>query len=266
MRGSDACAILDAMRMHRIRLGGSRSGFSLPELLIVVTIIALVAVGVMMLWRKQVDRGYDVKRKSDLARLRKVFEEYYNDKGCYPPQDLWDAFVCGGTGQDFLKTYFGGDIPCDPQTREKYMYQAIDTAGNSCSAQCGGCLGYRALGMIHDTTDMDIWYSGCNPTQGCGFADKRFNYGIAVGGDPYAPGFVAGTPPGATPTPTPVYPSGDWFCVVGQSQCQRKTAGCGSSLRAQGCIGFADAYTTACSSLCQSNSKLYTCVAGESCN
>ena len=64
-------------------------GFTLVETLLVITVVAVLAVGVITLLDPNVliGRGYDTARKYDLSVLKKKFEEFNNDTGCYPRLD-----------------------------------------------------------------------------------------------------------------------------------------------------------------------------------
>lgn len=87
-------------------------GFTLVELVIVIAILAILLtimtgnINPLAL----INRGYDAQRKKDVGRLKVAFEEYYNDKGCYPAQDLVDNLECSGVGfRPWMATW-----PCDP--------------------------------------------------------------------------------------------------------------------------------------------------------
>ncbi len=93
------------------------NGFTLVELIIVVSIISVLALIALTYFRGQIFKGNDAKRKSDINRIKVAVEEYEKDHNCYPPpQDV----VCtnGGTG---LKPYLDV-IPCDPTTKASYLY------------------------------------------------------------------------------------------------------------------------------------------------
>lgn len=63
-----------------------KKAFTLMELLIIIALIAIIATVVLILlnpWQ-QIAKAQDSRRKNDLATFRKVLEDYYNDKGCYP--------------------------------------------------------------------------------------------------------------------------------------------------------------------------------------
>jgi len=79
-----------------------KQGFTLVELLIVMAILAVMAVILIGIINPIAlsDKGYDARRKKDLKRIGTAFEEYFNDKGCYPSAaDFdFDTMDCGGNG------------------------------------------------------------------------------------------------------------------------------------------------------------------------
>lgn len=195
---------------------GSRFGFTLAEILIVVSIIALVAVSAIIGYQKQVTRGFDARRKADLANISSALEEYYNDHNCYPDAGILDA--CSGTA---LSPYIPA-IPCDPSSHQPYLY--IPDTDDPCK-------GYHTCAALKDLSDSDIAAQGCNPVTGCGWG-AYYNYCSAIGSAVVAEGFDASatatptpiifggatatptpTPtstPTQTPTPTPI--GGSWYC------------------------------------------------------
>lgn len=174
-----------------------KKGFTLAEMLIVVAILAVLAVSVMVNWQRQVERGFDIRRKADLAKIRKAFEEYYNDFGCYPPTTILNN--CGSTGTPTstpqgLSPYIPA-IPCDPGTKLPYKYEVQDPTNI--------CKGYIILAGLSDKSDPDISALGCDAVQGCGYG-AGYNYGLAAGGQVKKEGFVVT----GVPTPSPTASSG----------------------------------------------------------
>ncbi|EKD68228.1 MAG: hypothetical protein ACD_48C00016G0004 [uncultured bacterium] len=241
-----------------------KRGFSLAEIMIVVTVIAILAVFALLSFQKQTIRGYDSKRKADLATLKVLFEDYYNDHTCYPTKGQWDLYDCiTKANGDFLKPYLGGkDIPCDPVTNTRYLYMTIN---DKTEQPCGG---YRAFSQLRDTSDGNIKDAGCDPdpNKGCGYAPYSFNYGIAMGGEVANPEFDFDNPP-PTPTPTPPTPPGEIFCLGDpnpEHACNTKAGlvagdgqSCSEALQALGCISFNDGQI--CNTYCQNNYAAYKC-------
>lgn len=158
-----------------------RSGFTLIELLITIAIVAVLAVVFLFLARTQMNRARDADRKSDLEKIKIVFEDYYNDNSCYPPETILNN--CEG---DELQPYLD-KIPCDPSTKDPYLYQPVPGAE---------CSGYRLYAQLAATDDPAIARVGCSGPDGCGVG-SGYNYGISSG----VP-LGGGTPPVSSPTPS----------------------------------------------------------------
>lgn len=164
------------------RLPAGRQGFTLAELLIVIVILAVIVILTLINWRRQIDRANDSHRKADLAKIKRAFEEYYNDHNCYPPLTILNN--CGSRDlAPYLPT-----VPCDPVTKVPYKYVPMDDTNI--------CKGYRVLTTLQDFSDLDITNLGCNAVNGCGFG-AYYNWGVSSGGSVTASGFN----PNATPTP-----------------------------------------------------------------
>jgi len=140
-------------------------GFTLIELLISIAIIAALAIVFLLAARVQISRARDADRKTDLQKIKIVFEDYYNDQNCYPPADILDT--CGGSElQPYLEK-----IPCDPSTKEPYLYLPVSGAA---------CSGYRLFTQLQDENDPSIARVGCDGISECGVS-AGYNYGVSAG-------------------------------------------------------------------------------------
>ena len=106
--------------MQGTRLGvrrfNNKKGFTLVELLIVMAILLMMAT--MMVGTLNsvgiFNKARDARRKKDIGRIKIAFEDYYNDKSCYPSptivSNLMLATNCGtGVFKPWLPSW-----PCDP--------------------------------------------------------------------------------------------------------------------------------------------------------
>jgi len=89
-------------------------GVTLIELMVVMLILAILMVAMTAALNPAnlINKGKDATRKKDLKRIKIAFEEYYNDKGCYPSQAMIDELnsaPCGSTGLYQLNPW-----PCEP--------------------------------------------------------------------------------------------------------------------------------------------------------
>lgn len=106
----------------------SQSGFTLIEILIVLTLIVVLASMGMVQYSNSVQRSREAVLKEDLFRLREAIDRSYADKNAYPSglQDL----VTGG----YIR-----EIPEDPMTRSRDTWQTTpaEPDPNNVSAQPG---------------------------------------------------------------------------------------------------------------------------------
>jgi len=93
-------------------------GFSLIEILVVVTIIALLAAGAAVTYSQLTKQSRDARRKTDLEQIRAALEMYKSNSAInqYP---LHAAGTCVGYAD--LAAYLG-TMPSDPKTASSYYY------------------------------------------------------------------------------------------------------------------------------------------------
>jgi general secretion pathway protein G len=88
------------------------SGFTMIELLIVVTLIVVLASMGMVQYQTSVQRSKEAVLKEDLFRMRDAIDQYYADKNSYP----------AGL-QDLVSAGYMRDIPQDPMTNSRDTWQ-----------------------------------------------------------------------------------------------------------------------------------------------
>lgn len=116
-------------------------GATLVEVIIVVTIISMLVVIFITVFRTQLFRGNDAKRKGDLFKIAVALEEYEKDKNCYPAQ----AMVGCNPGVG-LKPYLD-KVPCDPITQTSYFYEP---GAGACPAS------YKIYSILENKLDEDF--------------------------------------------------------------------------------------------------------------
>jgi general secretion pathway protein G len=84
----------------------SQSGFTLLELLVVMTIIGILAAIAVPALRDSPQRAREATLRADLFTFRSVIDQYKGDKGNYPP-DL----------EILVKDGYMRKIPLDPMTK-----------------------------------------------------------------------------------------------------------------------------------------------------
>lgn len=177
----------------------TRKGFTLIEVLIVVSILMILILLFVFTSFRQLSKGRDGRRKSDLEKIKVAFEDYYNDNNCYP-----DTTVLNNCDGDTFRPYLD-TIPCDPANKEPYLYVASDG---------GLCKGYKLLAKLENTDDPDIASIGCDEETGCGYTDPDYNYGVSQGvGVPAAGGGGTTVGDGLGGDYTPLDYSDDYYCL-----------------------------------------------------
>lgn len=88
----------------------AKKGFTLVELMIVITVIAILAtIGVISFTRVQAQTR-DTKRKADMRAVSTALQAYFTEKQTYPTQL-----------SDLVPTYVP-TLPVDPQNGSQYVY------------------------------------------------------------------------------------------------------------------------------------------------
>lgn len=133
---------------------------TLPEVIIVVTILAILFVVLLWYLRNQVFKGNDGKRKGDIHKIQVAVEEYEKDNDCYPAS----LISCKTTTKDFLlanpnslldfEAYID-KFPCDPVTKASYHYES-EPGISECASW------YRIYTNLDNLSDPDI-VGTCGP-------------------------------------------------------------------------------------------------------
>jgi len=94
----------------------SRAGFTLIELMIVMSLIVILASIGLTLYTNSVIRAKESVLKEDLFRMRDAIDQYYADKGKYPV--TLDSLV----SEKYLRS-----IPVDPFTNSADTWRSIQS-------------------------------------------------------------------------------------------------------------------------------------------
>jgi len=97
-----------------------RGGFSLLELLAVVTILGIIAVVVIPRISVSANTAKTNAHKQNVSEINSAVERWYFEKGSYPAKDLSDI------GAD--ANYFPNSLPTNPLTGAKYTLDANNRA------------------------------------------------------------------------------------------------------------------------------------------
>lgn len=96
------------------RTARQQSGFTLLELLVVISIIIVLAGMGLANYQNSVTRSKEAVLKEDLFRMRDAIDQYYADKGKYP-----------ATLEDLVTDGYLRRIPKDPFTDSAETWQTI---------------------------------------------------------------------------------------------------------------------------------------------
>jgi len=166
-----------------------KKGFTLVELLIVISLIAILTTVAIMSFRNQINKGNDAKRKSDINTIKVAVEEYEKDRNCYPSES---GMAKCGTDSTIAVLPYLSNVPCDPVTGKPYAYEAPS-----------GCAGwYRLYGDLQNSSDVQIIPNiGPDGSTAYNFYEGSSNAPVPVGSQ-------------STPTSTPGGAiTGYWGCV-----------------------------------------------------
>jgi len=100
----------------------NKRGFTLVELLVVISIIAILATLLMANFIGVRQRGRDGQRKSNLFQVQSALELYRSDAGNYPDTA---SFPACGSAITANGTIYMTKVPCDPLGGD-YTYTSAD--------------------------------------------------------------------------------------------------------------------------------------------
>ncbi|NUR56846.1 MAG: type II secretion system protein [Acidobacteria bacterium] len=94
--------------------GRRERGFTLVELLVVISLISILAAMGLVQYKNSIVRTQEATLKTDLFRMRDAIDQYYADKGKYPAS--LDALVSDG---------YMRKLPEDPVTKSADSWQTV---------------------------------------------------------------------------------------------------------------------------------------------
>ncbi|MFH2061590.1 MAG: prepilin-type N-terminal cleavage/methylation domain-containing protein [Candidatus Beckwithbacteria bacterium] len=95
-------------------------GFTFIEMLVVITIIAVLTMIGVTSFGVANRKARDGKRKGDLEQIRAALEIYYTDESDYPPSLTFGT----GTITNGSDTYMN-PVPNDPLSTQTYVYTSV---------------------------------------------------------------------------------------------------------------------------------------------
>jgi type II secretion system protein G len=126
-------------------------GFTLLELLIVITVIAILSGVLVPRVATHMKSSRDARRLADIKQVRNAIEQYFMDTGVYPPAKTnpaaggWDVSNDGDFIPMLVQAGYLPEVPQDPTNDATYHYRYyVYNAGDY------GCIGpskYYVLGV-----------------------------------------------------------------------------------------------------------------------
>ena len=101
-------------RLRGYAASAGQAGFTLVELLIVISLISILAAMGLVQYRNSVQSSKEAVLRTDLFRMRDAVDQYYADKGKYP--SALDSLVSEG----YLRK-----IPEDPITKSSDTWTTV---------------------------------------------------------------------------------------------------------------------------------------------
>lgn len=142
----------------------NRRGFTLIEILVTVTVIALLTMVGVVSYSATNKRSRDSKRKSDIEQMRQALEMYRADNGSYPaPAVGWNELTQLSTylvDKGYLTAIPADPIPTVPL--QKYYYQPTNQ-------MAGLYYGYCLSANLESENPSDT----CTPYTGQNYASKN---------------------------------------------------------------------------------------------
>jgi len=132
-------------------IGWPQSGFTLLELLVVVTLIGIVSALAAVQFRHTPQKAKEAVLKEDLYTLRDVIDQHFTDKGKYPT-----------ALQDLVEAGYIRKVPVDPITNSAETWQ-VEMVGGGDEADDGEGAGgiydvhSGAPGTALDGTNYSEW-------------------------------------------------------------------------------------------------------------
>ncbi len=132
---------------NKKNLPAGRQGFTLIELMIVVSIIAVLSVVGILAYTSALKNSRDAKRQADLKFIQSALEAYNADQLAYPA-DL-NSLVTNSYGKVYMN-----QLPLDPINSGIYVY------GYSLGGCSGYCLGANLEGSNGPASDYNCVFTG----------------------------------------------------------------------------------------------------------
>lgn len=132
-----------------------KSGFSIVELLVTISIIVILGMIAFVLYTRVLQTARDAKRESDLKLIQSALEQFYADQKYYPLiaascTNGSFTFNCALKNSDGTKTYLN-NLPSGPVNTAEYLYEC---SGPLCQKYCLYAKGEGVTSMLTTCPDQ----------------------------------------------------------------------------------------------------------------
>lgn len=150
-----------------------KKGFTFIEILVVVTIIALLSAVGAISYSQFTKQSRDAKRKADIEQIRAAVEMYRSNNGQYPLNSQFTFTSCTAPGSvsDGTATYLSkapNDPKCTASTPSKYYYNALDSSDVTCTALTT-CVKYILAVTLENGGTVCVASPSCTSGTGCNY-------------------------------------------------------------------------------------------------
>ena len=148
----------------------SKNGLTLVEILVVTAVLSAMIIATIMAIDPigAMAKARDAQRKKDLNRIKVAFEDYMNDRSCYPSQSIVDSLSSAANCKTGIFSPWMTSWPCDPNGSPYPLVVGDD-------ANCPKW--YKIMTYLENKNDLQISDQG-----GIGLGvGVSVNYGVASG-------------------------------------------------------------------------------------
>lgn len=155
----------------------ARAGFTLIELVVVISILAILAGALIPRVTNRMAQSRDARRLADVRAVKNAVDQYYIDKGYYPAalQNAayggWDVSQDGDFIPTLISEGYLQSIPKDPINDDTYQYRYYVYDKGTAGCKSDGkfyVLGIRAF----ETADMALKNTGYFQCSGRNWASE----------------------------------------------------------------------------------------------